>query len=850
MNLENNVKKSFKPLEWVKKRSRELLLTGTFLLGMGLNGFSQTFEGQTLNPDGNPRPNTYVKIINTQGEETVLYSDENADYHHQIVGMNDPIQNQKEGLFSYINDGSTIHFTINSSKDISQVQVYDISGKLIEGINVNQVGQNQYKGSVNLASEASGNYLFRANQFTGQIPFIKYKPTFTENHIKMDDMSFKANKSNKDVDYWTIIVGEPNGEFMPDTIYEYDVQSGQTYYNELQLNDWPTFLANIYMNVKGYENVNIQDAEIDITGDYSAFGLTDENGNISFENIEVGNYPANKELPDTLNINVTIDGVQWYHTLTDNDKEVMNENYNWNYTIDATTNDYIRNVEVNNNQGPIDGATWVLQNPEGTITYDSGTTNASGQDQIDFDYQYPGQMDGLEFIVNTTGHGADTSYFNILPGDIQTSTVTMTQVPTYKTFWQQVIQDPDLFQPGTVFTVVWENDYYQVSDTSYLSTDQWQQPSLQMNPTGTTPYTLKIFPEVAEGNIPMYPIEREVELDAGILVQDTAWMLEQDQKFYIKVYDHENQTQMKEANVTYIDSDGNEVYSGTTVNGIFETPYQSIDTRGFLRVTPIDTDYFGTGVVIDEGEEMTVSDISDLENNIGVGYKGYEYTMPDIQTNFDRTDSIAFYLVKQDREDPLNPGTFLTMIPYEISEMEANKINPNLHIDGAENEYYTEAVPSNYSDFITHASNIFGHNFGINEVLTERNANITDFSLTNRYVDDMGWNVSFGVSITSPDPVSPSLFGKATIIGMGDIGYDLSNWVTSLKEIGRKTGMNNVTSRTSVMNFNPTGLTDTLNIKDRVYFNLFYHYRPTQLNLNPSDRNITNLGYLFVPTKK
>ena len=51
------------------------------------------------------------------------------------------------------------------------------------------------------------------------------------------------------------------------------------------------------------------------------------------------------------------------------------------------------------------------------------------------------------------------------------------------------------------------------------------------------------------------------------------------------------------------------------------------------------------------------------------------------------------------------------------------------------------------------------------------------------------------------------------------------------------------------MNANLTSMPDTLNLKDRVYTNLYLHFRPKQVKVNPSERNTTNLGYLFLPGK-
>ncbi len=371
---------------------------------------------------------------------------------------------------------------------------------------------------------------------------------------------------------------------------------------------------------------------------------------------------------------------------------------------------------------------------------------------------------------------------------------------------------------------------------------------------------MKIIPHTGEGRIPLYPFERILTLQNisdWQIGQDTIHALEQEQKFYVRVFDFENAGQMKEANVEIRDNQDSVWFSGNTTNGIIETTYiptggEGDGFEGVVNVTPLDNSYFGTRMVV-TGGDMTGPNQQELVNNLGIPYHGYEYTVPAIQSNFDKTDTISFYLLSRTREDPLHPGEMLTMNRDEISEMEGNSINTEMVRYDAENMFFRDTRTSDYDDYRNHARLIFGYAFGENEVSTERSSSaIDDYSIDNdNYKTTLGWNVSFGYNSTGIIGVNPDLFGKANINSRGEVYYDFTNQAGCAREDARRIGIATVTSRISYMNASsPPNFPDTLNQKDRVYTNLFLYYRKTQLKQDRGVRNMTNLGYLFVPAKQ
>jgi len=158
-----------------------------------------------------------------------------------------------------------------------------------------------------------------------------------------------------------------------------------------------------------------------------------------------------------------------------------------------------------------------------------------------------------------------------------------------------------------------------------------------------------------------------------------------------------------------------------------------------------------------------------------------------------------------------------------------------------------------YTAYRNHAREIFGYSFTENEKTTERpDYTINDYSIDNdNYKEVLGWNIQFGTNSTSTTNTNPSLLGKIFINSRGEVHYDTTNWAGCAREDARRIGLNYVSSRVSYMNSSlPPNFPDTLNWGDRVYTNLYLHYRPTQVKQNKSERNITNLGYLFIPAKK
>jgi hypothetical protein len=337
---------------------------------------------------------------------------------------------------------------------------------------------------------------------------------------------------------------------------------------------------------------------------------------------------------------------------------------------------------------------------------------------------------------------------------------------------------------------------------------------------------MTIIPHTTEGKIPLYTLEKVLTLENGqqLIGRDTVYALEQEQKYVINVFDFENEGARKEADVEIRDNQNNVVFSGQTIDGVIETNYlptgdEGAGFEGIVNITPTDNTYFGTRAVI-TGGDMTVDDKQNLINNLGVHYNGYAYVMPEIQTDFDKTDTIAFYLIKQKREDPLNPGDSLLMDAYEVFEMESNSINTEYARYNEENIFFKETKPTEYDDYRNHARLIFGYEFNENVVSTERNTTTTidDYSIDNdNYKNYLGWNVSFGVSSTNTAGVGPVLFGKININSRGEVSYDLTNWAGCAREDARKMKINEVSSRESYMNSSlPSNFPDTLNLKDRV----------------------------------
>lgn len=168
-------------------------------------------------------------------------------------------------------------------------------------------------------------------------------------------------------------------------------------------------------------------------------------------------------------------------------------------------------------------------------------------------------------------------------------------------------------------------------------------------------------------------------------------------------------------------------------------------------------------------------------------------------------------------------------------------------------QQFSGTITNTEADPVENARLIFGYAFGENEVNTERSSSaIWDYSIDNDdYKTTLGWNVSFGTSSTNTVGVNPLLFGKANINSRGEVSYDLTYLAGCAREDARRIGISTVASRTSYMNASlPYSFPDTLNQKDRVYTNLFLHYRKTQLKQDRGVRNMTNLGYLFVVAKQ
>ncbi|MCF6183387.1 MAG: hypothetical protein L3J56_01965 [Bacteroidales bacterium] len=870
---------------------------------------AQQFSGSITNSNSDAVENARVILQYPDGtpENDTVYSDASGYYvigEIETVGIND-IKNNNAEISCRIS-GNTLYVSVRTDANnrvYESGKLFSITGTLTAQCLLMKTAADTYSGQFKINNIKNGLYIFTDNYNSVKIPILQdrlrqalppnVRGTSLSNDRRLSLSNNRSlslsnnrrlslsnnrrlslskpdslqtppstssgyeNKSTKDTYYHLII--QTDNLYQPiDSALE-NIDPSQSYVYDFTLENWPEFFANLYFNIKGYENIDLENATVEVNGENIFLtDITDSNGNVSFTNVNVGNNPDNMLEAGTKTISNLIGDLDWYQNQTNNET-ITEGDYNFNYDLQATVNDYIQNLKTENTSGEILGdVTWKLQNADGTETYANGITNATtGESEINYSKQYPGEMSGLELIASKEGWVNDTTATSILPGQVDDLVVDLEQEPAVGYLWRAgQSETSDL---GTYFDIVVRNSQFNYNDTLFNIGDgiAWRD-TVPVNQNGTTTYTVEYIPHIIEGKIPLYPTTLTFDMTNGETSQglDTIQALEQEIKYVVNVFDFENESQMKEANVTITDNQGVEWFNGNTIDGIIETSYiptgdEGDGFEGVMTITPTDGNYFGTRMVI-TGGDMSGQNQIDLFNNLGVGYKGYANPVPEIQTDFNKTDTISFYLVKQTREDPLHPGTMLQMNTYEIREMESNSIDTETARYGEENIFFREPKPQEYDDYRAHARIIFGYDFVENEVFTAIDyIIINDYSIDNdNYKNVLGWNVSFGNSSTNTVGVNPSLFGKININSRGEVGYDLSDWAGCAREDARKIGINGVTSRVSYMNSSlPPAFPDTLNQKDRIYTNLFLHYRPTQVKQNPSKRNITNLGYLFVPAK-
>ena len=567
---------------------------------------------------------------------------------------------------------------------------------------------------------------------------------------------------------------------------------------------------------------------------------TGNSGTSTFIDLEANQYPNNT----TIQIISTKTGYQ-NDTIV---KTLIKANLNPHFTSTLT---FINEFWLTGNVTPTNNVT-VKGWENGEMLIDT-TVNNGKYTTKKLNKEPENGLDSIKF--EATGYTPEKFYnVALTANEATTQNATLEEIiippeDTYSIVWHKGVDE--LAQSGTTFDVTITAPNH--TKTFTVSNETWYRDTIPTQEGVAVNATIEYTPHV-QGGIPLYPKTVNITIPEGTTHEDrdTIKSLEQNVKYDLIVYDFENQTSTKEANILLQDLQGNTIFQGTTTNGRITTPYlatgkEGTGFEGAMTITPIDGNYLGTRWVINDSDDWNGQDQLDLFNNLGIKYKGYEEKMPEIQKDFSRTKEGAFYIVKKMRADPLT-GTMLDMNPSEINEMEANEINTELARYQSINVYFIETDPG-FNSYIEHTKQIFGYDFNVNEVNTERNttSQINDYSIDNdNYKSYLGWNVEFGDNSTNGVATNPLLFGKIDISARGIWGLDLTNIAGAEREFGRITGMGTVWSRESYMSTSlPPNFPDDLNIKDRTITNLILKYRETQVKQEPAERNLTNAGYFF-----
>ena len=243
-----------------------------------------------------------------------------------------------------------------------------------------------------------------------------------------------------------------------------NIDDTQSYVYDFELADWPDFFANVTLTVSGYENALLQGATVTVNGDnLNLSDVTDANGQAIFNNINVGNDPNDKLQPGNIDITIDAGNLQWYDNMPQDAQNITEGDYGFNYSLQASLNDYIQNLKTEDASGTVVGdVNWKLQNSDGSEVYATGVTNtATGESQISYSKRYPGEMSGLELIASKQGWINDTTATSILPGQVDNLVADMEQEPPVvgEAYLWRVAKDTT-GQLGTTFDIVIKNNQY------------------------------------------------------------------------------------------------------------------------------------------------------------------------------------------------------------------------------------------------------------------------------------------------------------------------------------------------------------------------------------------------------
>ena len=399
--------------------------------------------------------------------------------------------------------------------------------------------------------------------------------------------------------------------------------------------------------------------------------------------------------------------------------------------------------------------------------------------------------------------------------------------------WRKAVDE--LAQNGTTFDIVLENNQFNFNDTLFNVGDvTWWKDIIPVNQNGTTNYNMTIIPHITEGNIPLYTLEKVLTLQNGqqLIGRDTVHALEQETKFVVHSRDFDNNGNHTNTRIQFYDDVGSLIYEEDATDGIITTPYVDLPFTGTIKLTPLN------GSVVD---------------NTKYGVE-FEVSKTDIQTDFNKTDTVAGYLMDISQEDPYT-GSFYTTNTTGYREIDDDNINASLAMFGVENVYFPAGKHADYESFKTHLNTILGYTVNENEVTNSGNVGtIEDYDpYTNNYEIDLVWTITFGNNSTNPKPITPLIFGKSDITSRGSNGYDIEapdGWAGCVREYLRRLGAGTVYSRQSVMSPSlPHAYPQNLSVEDRVYFSDFPKWQETKLYKNLDERNQATWDDLFVPNK-
>jgi hypothetical protein len=390
---------------------------------------AQQFSGTITNPLADPVQNARVILQYPNGdpENDTVYSDASGYYIiGHTVGINQIIRG-KESL-SYMYDVNILTVNIISENQLSTGRIIGIDGKLISEFPLHKTSSNTYTGETDL-NATSGIIIFSDYFHSCKIPLLNVQMRFmwpARSASSELNTSKLFNKSAKDAYYHLLI--QTDDLYQPvDSVLE-NIEPSQSYTYNFELFDWPVYFADITVSITGYEDALLEGTTVEINGDDLYLSeFTDINGQAFFNDIDVGNDPDDLLLPGSMDITIDAGNIQWYEDMSQDMQTISEGTYEFNYSLQATINDYIRNIYSETDSGDPISVDWLLKSSDEIITYVSGSTDLDGNGQINFQYQYPGELADLILISTADDFENDTVWnIDILPGNIQTTNVFMT----------------------------------------------------------------------------------------------------------------------------------------------------------------------------------------------------------------------------------------------------------------------------------------------------------------------------------------------------------------------------------------------------------------------------------------